>query len=191
MGLDLERLVEMQQGPVQLPHARTHVSQPPRRVNTRRDSRLERPMGGWEAGAGGTSEPMSRLLGVERRPDRGQELNSSPALPPRLLPPSQTFRCFTHAQESRGFYIQSTCSAASGCLCWEEIKSAAVSANLCNREDLGNTEEETSERETLGEEQNKQDVSSFRFTVVVGEIWLCSYSTLRTGQEEEGDRFTW
>lgn len=81
MGLDLERLVEMQQGPVQLPHARTHVSQPPRRVNTRRDSTPERPIGGWEAGAGGMSEPMSQLLGVESRTDRGQELNSSPALP--------------------------------------------------------------------------------------------------------------
>lgn len=34
-------------------------------------------------------------------------------------------------------------------------------------------------------ERNKQDVSSFRFTVVVGEIWLRSYSTLRTEQEEE------
>lgn len=37
---------------------------------------------------GGTSEPMSQLLGVERdrrkerQSDRGQELNSSPALPP-------------------------------------------------------------------------------------------------------------
>lgn len=38
-------------------------------------------MGGWEAGAGGTSEPMRQHLGVESRADRGQELNSSPALP--------------------------------------------------------------------------------------------------------------
>lgn len=34
------------------------------------------------AGDGGTSEPMSQLLGVESQTDRGQELNSSPALPP-------------------------------------------------------------------------------------------------------------
>lgn len=103
MGLALERLVELQQGPVQLPHARTHVSQPPRRVNTRRDSTLERPMGGWEAGAGGMSEPMSPLLGVESGTDRGQELNSSPALPlvsPRPLKRSDTLHTFLFSQHA-------------------------------------------------------------------------------------------
>lgn len=63
---------------------------------------LERPIRGWEAGDGGMSQPMSQLLGVESQIDRGQELNSSPALPPSppRLPPSQTFRYFTHAQEN-------------------------------------------------------------------------------------------
>lgn len=39
--------------------------------------------------------------------------------------------------------------------------------------------------EKLRKKQNEREVSSFRFTAVVGEIWLCSYSTLRTEPEEE------
>lgn len=179
----LERPVEMRPGPVQLPHARTHVSQPPRR--RRHPPRLH--------GGAANGRPGSRSRWDQRanestsgcgEPGRQRSrVKLIPCAAPRLLPPSQTFRYFTHAQERPGFYTRSTGSYASGCLCGEEINSA--SANLCNREDLGNTEEEARERETRGEEQNKRDVSSFRFTVVVGEIWLCSYSTLRTGQEEE------
>lgn len=41
------------------------------------------------------------------------------------------------------------------------------------------------ERKKLRKRQKEREVSSFRFTVVVGEIWLCSYSTLRTEPEEE------
>lgn len=52
--------------------------------------------------------------------------------------------------------------------------------------ETGKTEEETeSEREKEAEKETEREVSSFRFTVVVGEIWLCSYSTLRTEPEEE------
>lgn len=44
---------------------------------------------------------------------------------------------------------------------------------------------EPSERMKLRKKENERKVSSFRFTVVVGEIWPCSYSTLRTEPEEE------
>lgn len=53
-----------------------------------------------------------------------------------------------------------------------------------NNSATAKTEEET-ERESKRKKQNEKEVSSFRFTVVVGEIWLCSYSTLRTEPEEE------
>lgn len=49
---------------------------------------------------------------------------------------------------------------------------------------------EGTESKELKKKLNKKKRSSFRFTLVVGEISLCSYSTLRTEPEEEYDRFT-
>lgn len=109
---------------------------------------------------------------------------------PLLLPPSQTL----HMQKRiTGFKFSRHAASRSDRLFWEEIKSSGVSAIvICETGRISGTLRRRQRvRETPRKEQNKQDVSSFRFTVVVGEIWLCSYSTLRTGQEEEWDRFTW
>lgn len=106
---------------------------------------------------------------------------SSPA--PTLSNVQILYTCTREFQEE--LYIGSTFSY----MCWEDLKSAAVSAIvICETGRLflwGTQEDWEGDKEWERKEKNKQDVSSFRFTVVVGEIWLCSYSTLRTEQEEE------
>lgn len=132
---------------------------------------------------------MSQLLGVERdsrkerQSDGGQELNSSPALPPSPSDSLPLKLSGSRDPERVSAYSHTSILHHERRLYCECVRSVSG-------------EKESVTGKTGGEKprkrQNEREVSSFRFTVVVGEIWLCSYSTLRPEPEEEHrDRFTW
>ena len=115
-------------------------------------------------GMGGRGANES-ILGGESQTDRGQELNSSPALPPSPPTLANLQILYTRTREfQEEFYIQLYMLKGR----W----SAAASANAIwetGRPSLWRRLRRQRVRERKGE-----NVSSFRFKVVVGEIWPCS-----------------